>query len=201
MRNIIKKILREELQRPIPKMVFESRTKKGLLVEGTNTVPEMDFQKFYEDNWDKMLNTVCMKYTKDRNKAEDFCQNGFIKVYKNLNKYDESGSLEGWVRRVINNSILDELRKKKMDFVDGKDGFDFSRLDVGEEEYEEDELSMDDVERVLPQLSPAYRKAFELHYLEGLKHDEIAKKLGISSGTSKTNLMKAKKKVRELLGK
>jgi RNA polymerase sigma-70 factor (ECF subfamily) len=200
MRNIIKKILREELQRPIPKMVFESRTKKGLLVEGTNTVPEMDFQKFYEDNWDKMLNTVCMKYTKDRNKAEDFCQNGFIKVYKNLHKYDDSGSLEAWVSRVINNNILDELRKKKMNFVDGEDGFDFSRLDVGEEEYEEEGISINDIKKVLPQLSPAYKKTFELYYLDGLKHDEIAEELGVSPNTSKTNLMKAKRKIRELLG-
>lgn len=170
-------------------------TKKSILKEVA------EFNDIYSTMWDKMLNTVCMKYTKDRNKAEDFCQNGFIKVYKNLHKYDDSGSLEGWVRRVINNNILDELRKKKMDFVDGEGGFDFSRLDVGEEPYEEEGLSMSDVRKVLPQLSPAYRKAFELYYLDGLKHDEIAKKLNISTGTSKTNLMKAKRKVRELLGK
>ena len=170
-------------------------TKKSILKEVT------EFNDIYSTMWDKMLNTVCMKYTKDRNKAEDFCQNGFIKVYKNLHKYDDSGSLEGWVRRVINNNILDELRKKKMDFVDGEDGFDFSRLDVGEEPYEEEGLSMSDVRKVLPQLSPAYRKAFELYYLDGLKHDEIAKKLSISPNTSKTNLMKAKRKVRDLLKK
>ena len=142
-----------------------------------------------------------MKYTKDKNKAEDFCQNGFIKVYRNLYKWDDTGSLEGWVRRVINNNILDELRKKKLDFVDGEKGFDFSRLDVGEEPYEEEGLSMKDVRKILPQLPPSYKKAFELYYLDGLKHDEIAKKLNISPNTSKTNLMKAKRKVRELLGK
>lgn len=142
-----------------------------------------------------------MKYTKDRNKAEDFCQNGFIKVHKNLHKWDDTGSLEGWVRRVINNNILDELRKKKLDFVDVDGGFDFSRLDTSEEEYEEEKFSMSDVRRILPKLSPAYRKTFELYYLDGLKHDEIAKKLGVTPSTSKTNLMKAKKKVRSLLNK
>jgi RNA polymerase sigma factor (sigma-70 family) len=172
------------------------KSKKQVLKEVT------EFQDIYSSMWDKMLNQVCMKYTKDRNKAEDFCQNGFIKVYKNLGKYDESGSLEGWVRRVINNSILDELRKEKMSFVDkGDDGFDFSRLDVGEEEYEESEFSLEDIKKVLPQLSPAYKKVFELYYLDGLKHEDIAKKLGVSANTSKTNLMKARAKVKEFLTK
>ena len=170
-------------------------TKKSILKE------TVEFQDIYSTMWDTMLNQVCMKYTKDKNKAEDFCQNGFIKVYRNLHKWDGTGSLEGWVRRVINNNILDELRKKKLDFVDGEKGFDFSRLDVGEEPYEEEGLSMKDVRKILPQLPPSYKKAFELYYLDGLKHDEIAKKLSISPNTSKTNLMKAKIKVRDLLKK
>ena len=176
MRNIIKKILKEEVTK------------------------QTEFREIYSTMWDKMLNQVCMKYTKDRDKAQDFCQNGFIKVYKNLNKYDDTGSLEAWVRRVINNSILDELRKKKLSFVDGEDGFDFSRLDVGDEEYDEG-LSMDQIKKVLPELSPAYRKTIELYYIDGLKHNEIAKKLGVSPNTSKTNLMKAKAKMKELLSK
>lgn len=201
MRNIIKKILREELQRPIPKMVFESRTKKGLLVEGTNTVPEMDFQKFYEDNWDKMLYGVCMKYTKDINKAEDYCQNGFMKAYQNLNKYESSGSFAGWVRRIINNAIIDEIRSEKMKHYSSEEP-DWSRIDSQDEPYEEDyDYSVEDIKLVLPDLSPAYREVFKLYYIHGLKHDQIAKKLGISPSTSKTNLMKAKQKVRELLSK
>ena len=170
-------------------------TKKSILKE------TVEFQDIYSTMWDTMLNQVCMKYTKDKNKAEDFCQNGFIKVYRNLDKWNNTGSLEGWVRRVINNNILDELRKKKLNFVDGEEGFDFSRLDVGEEPYEEEGLSMKDVRKILPQLPPSYKKAFELYYLDGLKHDEIAKKLSISPSTSKTNLMKAKRKVRDILKK
>jgi RNA polymerase sigma factor (sigma-70 family) len=171
-------------------------TKKQLLKETT------EFQDIYSNMWDKMLNQVCMKYTKDRDKAQDFCQNGFIKVYRNLDKYDNSGSLDGWVRRVINNSILDELRKEKISLTSKSDGdFDFSRLDVGDEEYVEPDLSIEDVKSVLPQLSPAYRKVFELYYLDGLTHEQIGKKLGISPNTSKTNLMKAKLKVKNILGK
>lgn len=185
MRNIIRRILKEEI-------------KKSLLIENN----DLDFNTIYNDLWDKMLYNVCMRYTKNVDKAQDFCQNGFIKVYKNLDKYDGSGSLEGWVRRVISNNILDELRKEKMTFVDSGDReFDFSRLDVGDDEYFEPELSMNDVKKVLPQLPNKQREAFELYILKGLKHDEIAKKLGISVGTSKSNLAKAKKKVKELIGK
>lgn len=185
MRNIIKRILKEEI-------------KKSLLIENS----DLNFDNIYNDLWDKMLYSVCMRYTKNADKAQDFCQNGFIKVYKNLDKYDGSGSLEGWVRRVISNNILDELRKEKMTFVDSGDNeFDFSRLDVGDDEYFESELSMDLVKKVLPQLSPAYKKVFELYFLDGYKHHEIAKKLGINVGTSKSNLAKAKKKIKELIEK
>ena len=174
-------------------IITENQLKKLLL--------ENDFNKIFNDYYEKMLYGVCMKYTKDLDKAQDFCQNGFIKVYNNLNKYDETGSLEGWVRRVINNSILDELRKKKMTFVDtDNEGFDFSRYDSGEEEYEEDEkLSMDDVMVGLDQLSPTYKKIFKMFYLDGLSHEEISKKLGISVGTSKSNLFKAKKNIKKYL--
>jgi RNA polymerase sigma-70 factor (ECF subfamily) len=175
-------------------------TKKRLLKEIKESDKSIKFNDIYNKMWDKMLNQVCMKYTKNRDEAEDFCQNGFIKVYKNLDKYDEKGSLEGWVRRVINNSILDELRKKKLSFVSGgEEGFDFSRYNVGDEEYKED-FSVGDIEKVLPQLSPGFRKAFQLHYIDGLKYDEVAKKLGISTSTAKTNAMRAKNKIKELLG-
>ena len=193
--------LKESLINKLKEKIDADKVQENIVTKKSILKEVAEFQDIYSTMWDKMLNQVCMKYTKDRNKAEDFCQNGFIKVHKNLHKWDDTGSLEGWVRRVINNNILDELRKKKLDFVDVDGGFDFSRLDTSEEEYEEEKFSMSDVRRILPKLSPAYRKTFELYYLDGLKHDEIAKKLGVTPSTSKTNLMKAKKKVRSLLNK
>ena len=190
--------LKESLINKLKEKIDSSKIEENILKEET----EINFDKLYTKLWDKMLNKLCKKYTKDQSKAEDYCQNGFIKVHKNLHKYNDTGSLEGWVSRVINNSILDELRKNKIKFVDnGEDGFDFSKLDTTEEEYEEERFSMSDIRKVLPQLSPAYRETFELYYLDGLKHDEIAKKLGIVSGTSKSNLAKAKKKIKDLLNK
>ena len=140
-----------------------------------------------------------MKYTKDKNKAEDFCQNGFIKVFKNLHKYQSSGSIEGWVRRIIKNNILDELRVSKRMSHHSSEEPNWSTIDTKEEPYEE-KYNVEKIEGVLHKLSPTYRKVFELYYFQGKKHDEIGKMLGITAGTSKSNLFKARNKVRQLLG-
>jgi RNA polymerase sigma-70 factor (ECF subfamily) len=188
-----------EFVKKLKEKIDSSKISESILKE-ENT--EIDFNDLYSNLWGKMVNNVCKKYTKDQSKAEDYCQNGFIKVHKNLHKYANTGSLEGWVSRVINNSIIDDIRKEKMKFVDnGEDGFDFSRLDNSTEEEDLGiGLSMSDVIKVLPKLSPAYKKVFEMYYLDGLKHNEIAEHLGISPSTSKTNLMKAKKRIQSLLG-
>ena len=74
---------------------------------------DIDFGELYISLWDKMLNVVCRKYTSDISKAQDYCQNGFVKVYNNISKYDGEGSLEAWVKCVINNNIIDVLKKSK----------------------------------------------------------------------------------------
>lgn len=143
-----------------------------------------------------------MRYTNSVDKAQDFCQDGFMKVYKNLNKYDGEGNLEGWVRRVINNNILDSLRKTKNTTIDNTvDGFDFSKYD---QPIEDDSKKDEDIKKIIgfiPKLTPAYKKTLELYYLSGLSHKEIAERLGVSINTSKTNLMKAKSKIRDMIKK
>jgi len=182
--------------------ITETQYKRVLLKENTITGNNTDinFEELYSRLWGKMLNTVCRKYTIDPNKAQDYCQNGFIKVYDNISKYDGKGSLEGWVRRVINNNILDELRKGKIEIDDrGEDGFDLSRLKSSEDTYEELKHSISDIVGLLTYLPPSYKRAFEMYYLDGLQHNEIGEILGISDSTSKTNLMKAKRLLKKYL--
>jgi RNA polymerase sigma factor (sigma-70 family) len=159
-----------------------------------------EFGELYTLLWDKMLNTVCRKYTKDIDKAKDYCQNGFIKVYNNFSKYKEKGSKEAWVSRVINNHIIDELRKSEVEIYDGgEDGFDFSGITYSEDVCEESEYSISEIMGLIKYLSPSYKRVFEMYYLEGLKHNEISEILSISLSTSKTNLMKAKKNLKKYL--
>lgn len=182
--------------------ITESQYKRTLLKESTTTDNQssIDFEKLYSSLWGKMLNTVCRKYTIDSDKAQDYCQNGFIKVYDNISKYDGKGSLEGWVRRVINNNILDELRKSKIEIDDrGEDGFDLSKLKSYEDTYEESDHSMSKIMGLLKYLPPSYKRAFEMYYLDGLQHNEIGEILGISDSTSKTNLMKGKRILKKYL--
>jgi RNA polymerase sigma-70 factor (ECF subfamily) len=111
-----------------------------------------------------------------------------MKVYKNLHRFDGSGSLEGWVRRVISNNIKDEIRKNKIELHNGE--YDISRIELPVEDYEEP--NVDNIIKVIPMLPPSYRNTFELYYLRGYSHKEIAKMLGVSENTSKTNLMKGR---------
>jgi RNA polymerase sigma factor (sigma-70 family) len=153
------------------------------------------FEEIYSEYWDKMLRNVCMRYTKDRNKAEDYCQNGFIKVYNNLHKYSAEGSLEGWISRIIRNNIIDEIRREReFTYLSSYE----TLLSVEDEVYEE-KYNVEMIYDVLDKLPKYAKQAFDMYYNQGLKHDQIAEKLGITTSTSKTNLMKAKNKIRELL--
>lgn len=156
---------------------------------------ELKIEDLYEDYWEKMLCQVCLKYTNNIEQAEDWCQNGFIKIYNKLHKYENTGSLEGWVRRIIRNTIIDELRKKKIEFTDKR------YQDIGVEVDEEIDINpiVLEIMRVKENLSPSYKRVFELYVFEELKHREIAELLNISEGTSKSNYSKAKKAIRKML--
>ena len=156
---------------------------------------ELKIEDLYEDYWEKMLCQVCMKYTNNRDQAEDWCQNGFIKIYNKLHKYENTGSLEGWVRRIIRNTIIDDLRKKKFEFTDNR----YEDVLVSVDEEIDRASMMLEIMRVKENLSPSYKRVFELHVFQELKHREIAELLKISEGTSKSNYSKAKKAIRKML--
>ena len=157
----------------------------------------LNIETIYTTLWDKMLYQVCMKYTNDLAVAQDWCQNGFIKVYDNLSKYKQEGSLEGWVRRVITNSILDDKRRKTLPI---NYEFTWELLEEETEENRDNEID-DNIQQVLHlknQLPPSQLQIFEL-VMDGYKHKDIAKKLNIHEGTSKSNFYKAKGNIRKNL--
>ena len=196
--NIFLKEMSKEFVKQLKSKIKPSKnTIKEFITENGDS----KFNDLYNQLWDKMMSNVCRKYTKDEAKAEDFCQNGFIKAYQNISKHDGKGSIEGWIARVIRNNILDELRKNKISFTNGNSDFNLDNIEDNVEEPNEEKYNINDIKKVLSNVSKAYKKVFELYYFENLKHKEIAEELGISINTSKTNLMKAKKKIKELLNK
>jgi len=133
---------------------------------------------------------VCLRYSKNREEAEEVLQEGFLKVFQFLHKYRGEGALEGWIRQIIVNCALQRLRSN-------------SRLApvVSIESYDEQFIIHDQIEnrigskellRMVMSLPPAYKLVFNLYVFDGYKHREIAAILGISEGTSKSNLSDAR---------
>jgi RNA polymerase sigma-70 factor (ECF subfamily) len=180
----------------------ENREKFREIVEGcianNRKCQEQLFKLFYG----KML-SVCIRYIPDRDSAQEVLQEGFIKVFDKIGAFDHKGSLEGWIRRIVVNTAIDHIRKSKKDpfRTDQDDDFKLGTSDpmVEMEELQLLELKAELAMKAIQQLSPAYRTVFSLYVLEDYSHKEIAEKLGISEGTSKSNLAKAKMNLQRIL--
>ena len=144
-----------------------------------------------------------MRYARDEDEAQDMVQNGFIKVFDKLEVYNFTGSFEGWVRRIMVNTAIDFIRKHKNKTYsleddasivgESEDGI------VLEEEVSELNFKAEKAIEAISRLSAGYKMVFNLYVMEGYTHKEIAEYVGISEGTSKSNLAKAKQKLRALL--
>jgi RNA polymerase sigma-70 factor, ECF subfamily len=151
------------------------------------------------------MKVVCMRYTRDTDQAEDVLQEGFIKVFQQLEKYSGLGSFEGWVRRIMVNLAIDRFRKLKHDFVSVDDDRRWELAQPSEEDEDETDgsayadITPEQIIDAMQQLTPAYRTVFNLYVYEDYNHQQIAEALGISVGTSKSNYAKAKKNMRKLL--
>ena len=151
--------------------------------EGNRQAQQSIYQKFSP----KMLG-VCRQYVKDVQLAEDVMITAFMKVFVNLNNFEFKGSFEGWIRRIMVNESISFLRvQKKTDFLE-----DTFYHEVGAD-VEDSFLSVDDLQFLIDQLPDGYKMVFNLYVIEGYKHHEIAKMLGINEGTSKSQLSQARK--------
>jgi len=170
------------------------------LVKACLKKDELACKQLYDLNKRKMFG-LCLRYANNREDAKDILQDGFLRVYRDLHYYKGNGSLEGWIRKVILNTALDYIREKK------KKGY---LLDI--EDYSNRmsyEMSQPDFERGRPeglvkmmqQLPLGFRTVLNLYIIEGFSHAQIAEKLNISEGTSKSQLNRAKKKMKEMLQK
>lgn len=139
---------------------------------------------------------VCLRYAGNSEDANDILQEGFIKVYKNISKFRREGSFEGWIRRIFINTAIEQFRKKvKL----------YNVTEVQENTIEDkeldalDKLATKDIMNILNELSPGYKTVFNLHVIEGYSHKEIADILGITEGTSKSQLARAKGVLKKII--
>ncbi len=139
--------------------------------------------------------TVCLRYVRDTNDAQDVLLRAFTKVFDKIRQYDETGSFEGWVRRIMVNEALMFLRKHRNMHVavDIEQAASVSSPPVHQ-------LEADDLLHLVQQLPLGFRTVFNLYCIEGYSHQEIAQQLGISAGTSKSQLSRAKSLLRQWIG-
>ena len=133
---------------------------------------------------------VCLRYASNVEDAQDLLQEGFIKVYRNLHHFRAEGSFEGWIRRVFVNTSIEHFRKKstKLAMVTEKEEGSIENTDISALEN----LAEKDIIKIVQELSPGYRAVFNLYVVEGYSHKEIGDMMGISEGTSKSQLARAK---------
>lgn len=161
------------------------------LVNGCVQKNRSDQAQLYNMFCCKMMG-VCLWYARNKEEAEEILQDGFMRVFTYIHTYTGEGSLEGWIRKIMVNAALLKYRNKSRN-LRVKTEYKTELHDVEEAasfffNYDEKELL-----KLVQSLSPVYRIVFNLYVLEGFKHKEIAAVLGISEGTSKSNLADARK--------
>ena len=145
-------------------------------------------KELYEQFAPKMMG-VCLYYTSDRHEAEDVLHEGFMRAFQKINQLREPKAFNGWLRRIFVHCAIEKHRQKRWTY-DVNDSYAYDeRLS-----YEDIRGKIEEAEllQLVHELPPQYRLVFNLYAIEGFKHREIAEKLGISAGTSKSNLARAR---------
>ena len=152
------------------------------------------FQQMLYDMFSSKMFGVCMRYANEYNAAQDLLQEGFVKVFRNIDKFRGEGSFEGWVRRIFVNTAIEHYRKQVNLYAlvdnDAKayENYDSNALET---------LKEQDIVKMIQKLSHGYRTVFNLYVVEGYSHKEIADALQITESTSRSNLVKARIKLKE----
>jgi len=152
-------------------------------------------QKALFDKFAPKMLAVCARYMKDQAETEDVFQIGMVKVFNKLADFKAEGPLEGWIRRIMVNSCLDQLRKNQR-FITDKSFDDVSyRIEVKEEISSQ--LMAEDLIALIQKMPAGYRVVFNMFAIEGFSHQEIAIQLNITESTSKSQYLRARAYLRQ----
>lgn len=141
---------------------------------------------------------VCLRYASDPDEAQDILQDGFIKVFRKMDSFRGDGSFEGWIRRIFVNTAIEYFRRKK--YIQPVTEREENTIE-GKYVSALDEMAEQDILNLVAQLSPGYKTVFNMYVVEGYSHKEISEMLGISEGTSKSQLSRAKAILQDLVRK
>jgi RNA polymerase sigma-70 factor (ECF subfamily) len=154
-------------------------------------------QRALYDQYHPVLLGICLRYAKSSAEAEDVLLMALTRIYRKIDTYSGDGSFEGWMKRIVINIAIDNYRKNfKHYFHDDLEGITQSDLGF---DFIPDSFSVKDILKTVQELPDGYRIVFNLFAIEGYSHKEIAQQLGITESTSKTQLLKARKKLQQKL--
>ncbi len=170
------------------------------IVEGCRKGDRSAQRRLYEHFKGNMF-ALCLRYGNSRQDAEDILQEGFVKVFRDLHQYKGAGSLEGWIRKVMLNTALQYIKRQKN--LLQTDDLDSKAYRIGEEDahFEDEGQMAQTLLKLMHKMPTGFRTVLNLYVLEGFTHQEIAEELGISVGTSKSQLNRAKAFLKNLLEK
>lgn len=165
--------------------------------------PKATFDEIYKKTYPVMFNLVRKKYANgDYDLARDYCQIGYIRISANFHKYSGKGKIEGWVGKILKNTIINEIRKRKLDI---DQDFNFERNEIEDIPYSEDwmgeSITTDDIMEAIEDLPEVYKRVLILHYFEGKSFDEIGEILKTHSGTQRGYIFRARNMIRKKLEK
>ncbi len=144
-------------------------------------------QKMLYDTYSSVLYGICLRYSKKEEEAQDILQDSFIKIFTKLDTYQYTGSFEGWLKRIVTNTSIEYYRKKINTEQVEEIGFSpYLAIDS------EKGLEVEELLKMIQELPEGYRMVFNLYAIDGYTHGEIATKLNISEGTSKSQLSRAR---------
>ncbi|HMG14817.1 MAG TPA: sigma-70 family RNA polymerase sigma factor [Saprospiraceae bacterium] len=152
-------------------------------------------QKLYEQYYPKLM-AISLRYASGEDEALDILHEGFIKIFKNIDKYQPNTSLIAWMKTIMINTAIDQYRKNSKHRTENIDAvYDLAQRGA-------DAVSMvneQDIMKCIQSLTPAYRSVFNLYVIEGYSHKEIGELLNITESTSRSNLVKARAKLKDML--
>lgn len=160
------------------------------IIKGCLAGDRRDQELLYRRHASKLY-AVCLQYSGNDEEGRDILQEGFIKIFENLDHYKHEGSFEGWMRRIMVNTALEKFRSKHNLYrVDDIDQIPEQDAEPDNQDYAG--LETNDLLEIIRELPPKYRVVFNLYAIEGYSHKEIGKMVKISEGTSKSNLSRAR---------
>lgn len=167
-----------------------------LLIQGCKD-GDRQSQRLLYAHYYRYAMSICMRYCHTMEESKEVVNDGFMKVFTKIELYQLESSFKAWLRRIMINTAIDHYRKE----LRYDHNMDLNGAVISVESSVVDDISYEELMKMVQRLTPAYRAVFNLYVIDGYKHDEIAQILDIAVGTSKSNLMKARLKLMKMIEK